>query len=291
MLTPVQYAARYWELEVPFSDGSVKVSIDKYHLGAPDPAQGKLWSKLKAHFHEHRKHNTGYALPLTVNSETHEFRSTDELLRRVVSPFYGKGSPEDCQITLQLAVLLGETTKANLQRYSDKYLGLDCNGFIGNYLWHEWGQPVPWHMDPGRHDPGPSALIDSLLKFGQIVKTVDEIKPERIHILAEVNNAYKVIPGGSAGVGHIMITEPKSFMKSFTFNSFGGLDPKLGQQGIYQSPAHWTVESTGHMGLVDSWYVFQQVNGQHNKPVPGVFRVFRGSKGQFMNVRISALDF
>src|SRR5262245_52625418 len=137
MGTPVQYAERYWSMEVPFSDGSVRVHVDKYHIGHPADAQGKLWSKLKDHFHKHR--DKSYALSLIVNRVQHDFRSTDELLRRVVSPYYGKGSPEDCQITLQIAVMLGESSKGQLQKYCDDYLGLDCNGFVGNYLWHEWG--------------------------------------------------------------------------------------------------------------------------------------------------------
>jgi hypothetical protein len=266
------------------------VNLDKYRLGTPHAAQGKLWSKLKDHFRKNQQRDKKYTLPLVVNGKLHPFASTDELLRRVVSPYYGKGSPEDCQITLQIAVLLGETSKGQLQKYSDDYLGLDCNGFVGNYMWHEWAPPAPWNQDAQRDDPGPSSLISSLLKFGTEIKTIDEIRPEKIHIFGLVDSAFKVVPGGSARIGHLMITEPSRFMKSYAFNSFGGLDLRLGKQGVYQSPAYWTVESTGQLGLVESWYAIQQVKGHRGRDVPGVFRVFRGSKGEFMNVRIAALD-
>lgn len=58
--------------------------------------------------------------------------NTSELAR----VFFGKGMPECCKLALQLAAAFGlvEPTFAALQNYCDKYVGLDCNGFVGNYL-------------------------------------------------------------------------------------------------------------------------------------------------------------
>jgi hypothetical protein len=53
----------------------------------------------------------------------------------------GKGSPEDIATTLGLVAWYGlgpyidytKDTQQKLQDYVDKYIGLDCNGFAGNY--------------------------------------------------------------------------------------------------------------------------------------------------------------
>src|SRR5262249_20345097 len=61
------------------------------------------------------------------------------LLARYV--FAGKGSPEACQVVLQLVYHWNIST--DLQGYADSALGLDCNGFAGNYIWHERSRN-PW---------------------------------------------------------------------------------------------------------------------------------------------------
>src|SRR6266568_4700990 len=100
-LTPAQYADCYLNLEVPFAHGSVRVRVDRYHIGAPDHAQGNLWSALKEHFRKEQAKDKSFRLRLQVGSETVDFASPHEMLHRAVNPFYGKGSPEDCQIVLQ----------------------------------------------------------------------------------------------------------------------------------------------------------------------------------------------
>jgi hypothetical protein len=290
MLTPVDYAKRYWNLEVPLSaGGSARVHVDRYHIGEPDAAQGRLWSRLKEHFKREQHKNPAFRLQVQVNSIPTEFASPESILRRVVSPFWGKGSPEDCQITLQVALLLGEASPDGLQAYCDAHLGLDCNGFVGNYLWHE-RDGNHWNVTAQDHGVGPSASIDTLMKAGRPVSKVEQLDGARMLLLAEVNAAYHIIPGGKSGAGHVVITEPYRFMRSFAFDSMGGLDLRLGLQGVYASPAYWAVESTSRRGLVESWYAVQQLQGHHGKPVDGVFRVFRGSKGSFLNFRAAALD-
>src|SRR5437667_7680775 len=55
------------------------------------------------------------------------------------------------------------------------------------------------------------------------------------------------------------------------------------------APAYWVVESTGGKGLVESWYAFQPAHDKRGKDVPGVFKVFRGSKGSEFPVRVFEL--
>ena len=289
MLTPVQYAERYWNLQVPIENDSVQVRIDRYHLGEADAAKDRLWSGLKRHFQEQQKVDKGYRLRLRVNSVPVEFPSVDQMLRRVVSPFYGKGSPEDCQIVLQLAVLLGEATREGLQRYCDSHLGLDCNGFVGNYLWHERAGNA-WNVDSGQGDIGPSSLIDSIMTSikkktasRSFVSKIEELDSKKTYLLAEVDSSNNIMPGGPGRPpGHLAITEQGRYMaQSFVFDSMGGLDFR--RRDIYGHPAYWAVESTGRgVGLTQSWYAIGSVKHE-------VFRVFRGSQGHWLPMKIVEL--
>ena len=295
MLTPAQYAERYWNLEVPFDAGPMTVRIDQYRLGEPKPssahAKDDLFQGLKDHFHQHQRDDKTWRLTLRVNSATKEFESPQSLGLHVARPFYGKGSPEDCQIVLQLAVLVANKHKprkaqADLQTYCDTHLGLDCNGFVGNYLWHERAGNE-WDVDPGHRDIGPSSTIDSIMKSGHFISKIEDMNAAQMHLLAKVDGANVIIPGG-ARVGHITVTEPNRYMaQSFVFDSFGGLDPTRPQ--IYGHPAYWVIESTGRKGLVQSWYAFQPLRDKRGRNVPGVFNVFRGSKGEEFKVRVVAL--
>lgn len=284
-MTPARYAERYLNLEVPFDDGPTTVRISKYHIGEPDAEQGQLWQALKEHFQKNKQGNPGFRLRLRVNGEPAEFSTVQEMLHRVANPFWGKGSPEDCQIVLQLAVLLGRAKKLALQTYCDTHLGLDCNGFVGNYIFRIL-RANGWRGDAADEAVGPSATITAIMSKsgGLAIHTVDEMVPGRNYVLAEVDAGNRIIPGGpNSTPGHIVMTEPGRYM-----NSYMSMNLDLANSGTLGNPAFWGTESTGGFGLVQSWYVIQQLmNG--TKPVDGVFRVYRGSKGRFLNFRIIAL--
>jgi hypothetical protein len=299
-MTPSEYAERYRTLSI-HSNGQVRnnVRVEIYRIGKPDPEQSSLWQKVKDHFRKAKQKDPAYKLHLRVNSADEEFSSHTELLRRVVNPYWGKGSPEDCQITLELAVLLGETTIERVQDYANKHIGLDCNGFVGNYIWHVH-QGNPWNSWPTDDSvqPGPSMNIASLLDWtknkGAEIKSVSEMTSNRSYVLAMVNANLKVIPGGpNSPSGHICITEPNKFMpQSFVFNSMGFYDLNMAKKNAYGHPAYWTIESTGpenQVGLRESWYAFRPAKNGKGGDIPGVFDLFRGSKGQSLKFRVAAL--
>jgi len=284
-MSPVRYAERYLNLQVSFDDGPKTVGITKYHIGDPDSEQGLLWQALKEHVQKNQK-SPGWRLRLRVNGEPAEFSNAEELRYRVVSPFYGKGSPEDCQIVLQLAVLLRPNVgKSTLQAYCNSHLGLDCNGFVGNYIFRVL-RGNGWRSNVSDSAIGPSSTITQIMNGpgGVVVHDVDEMVPNRLYVLAEVDSSNRIIPGGpSSTPGHIVITEPGRYINSFMSMN---LDPAV--SGAVGNPAFWGAESTGGIGLVQSWYVIRQLtNG--GRPVDGVFRVLRGSKNQLLNFRIIAL--
>jgi hypothetical protein len=56
---------------------------------------------------------------------------------RIRSAAMGKGAPQDYELALEWAVRSGKVanpTQVSLQRYCDEHLGIDCSGFVTNYL-------------------------------------------------------------------------------------------------------------------------------------------------------------
>ena len=209
------------------------------------------------------------------------------MLFHVLRPFFGKGSPEQNQIVLQLVVILGIKRPAELQAYANENLGIDCNGFVGNYLLHVRGQQ-PWTvLDGTGGSVGPNSLITQIFAQGNTVTNGADMLAARSYILVEVDAHGHVMPGGPKNPpGHIAITEPGRFQPhAFVTDSFGGLDPGLARQGVYQHRGFLAVEATGHhVGLTSSWYSIP--DGPDHQ---GAFRVFRGSQGRFLRFKISEL--
>lgn len=56
---------------------------------------------------------------------------------RILTAAMGKGAPQDYQLALEWAVLsrkIPTVTQATIQIYCDEHLGIDCSGFVTNYL-------------------------------------------------------------------------------------------------------------------------------------------------------------
>jgi hypothetical protein len=279
-MTPMRYAERYLHLEVPFADGPVTVSVDRYVTQTPTAEKDQLWNALVRALQKTPK------LSLTVNGEAVQFTSVSQLQFHVLDPFFGKGSPEDCQIVLQLAVMLGRVpSKQALQAYADANLGLDCNGFVGNYLFHVLGGNG-WRTDARESTSGPKATITQIMHNagGFAIHSVDDMTPSRMYVLAEVDAQGMIIAGGPTTTpGHIVITEPGRYQPSFMT-----MDLSKGASSAIGAPAYWGTESTGHVGLTQSWYAVMPLT-RGGKPVADVFRVYRSSKHSFLNFRIIGL--
>jgi hypothetical protein len=182
-----------------------------------------------------------------VNTQvlTGKLNDWDEL---AVLVFKGKGSPEACQAVLQMAHHWG--LAPDVQLYADTAMGLDCNGFVGNYIWHVL-RGNPW-TDLGARDSnlGPDAPINHGYFEHYQAKLLDRweaLDTAKMYIMMEVGKNDQVINGGGDDVssaGHIVITQPNER------NERGGKDPK-------KTFAVMSVEATGgHTpeGLWKSWY-------------------------------------
>lgn len=285
-MTPSQYAARYLPIQVPTDIGDVDVTVDRYRIGAPTAAQQQLWQALRTYFTPPNRRVKG--LELKVNGLPITVTSHEGIRMPVVRPFYGKGSPEDCQLVLQLVARFGliqrpkgdslPALEQRLQRWCDDNLGLDCNGFVGNYL-NRVVLENDWQLNPDKTQPGPSTDIQTIFRWAAgpteagAVDDLKKIDPSHLHILVRVDGNGHVMPGGpNSEAGHIAITEPGQFMRhSFVSDSMGGLDLKTGQQGMYDKFSLRTIEAAGPQGIAGmgvgaNWTVFvKQLTQEKNR--------------------------
>ena len=305
MLSPAQYFDRYRSITVPAVDGddlATSLHVDHYRLGAPQPAideRYKLGKKVEKDLAIRRKTDPQAGVRVRVDTSTgredREFptfsmKSEDQLWALIRYPYVGKGSPESIQVALQLAAvdLPGSPPFVRpeaFQSYCDKWLGLDCNGFVGNFLRHEHAA-IPWWdvTSTGGIEPD-DKISDIWTKFeGEVRESADAINPDDLNLLVMVDAAGKIVPGGVAGAyGHIGISGPGES------SSVPGLKGKLPGAGDDAVPAICVVESTaakkadGNNGLARSFYAYVE-----NPAQPGVFRFHRGVNGGLISMRVKA---
>jgi hypothetical protein len=284
--TAHDYMNLYRNLPVPVADDAGNISkwqpvdIHKYLLANKDSAAGaaehyninnaaKGMGTLGSKVHDHFTQKKG---PLKVSvglSERYdcEFRSYNEAWYYAAKAFWGKACPEEFQITLQLAIRFGVTDLTGLQSYCDHAtdglaqgtVGLDCNGFVGNYLQHGF-RNASWDDNKvGFRDyPANTGIADIMQKLGPEVKTMTDVSPLKTYVLGRVSPTSKRVINQKEGsvYAHIMITAP------FT------------RPGIEAGKPVWilrVVESTHDAGLTETDYILTWKE-------PFIFNVDRGSK-------------
>lgn len=296
-MTPSKFKARYESLNVPLADGSTaQVRVNRYRLRSSTKfynavATEAFMAKLRARTpHAPIRIDAGPTTFRTVKTSRDSSFTVSETTTTAPQPvdsgfmsqlgamsryvFAGKGAPEHCQIVLRLAHEWGLASNG-LQRYADEALGLDCNGFVGNYLWHV-KKGIDWQgLGLRSGDLGPDALISSYFRGKKLLSSWEEIDPSRSHILGMVDADGNIMSGGpNAKPGHIAITEPN----------------RSRPPTQYKAPAIWTVESTAARdpGLSESWYSLISVD-----PKTKVFKLFREEASAGSNklpFKIAALD-
>jgi hypothetical protein len=281
---PREYASRYWDMEVPIINDDNEllkwqpIKFNKYRLyGWPNdvapPGHSEFLSAVQTYATKLFKQ--GKALLLRVKNiwgEPHYISiSTIEELRKswwkATAAFSGKGSPEDVQLTLQLAVRCGVVAKAEeLQAYCDKKvdayysrLGLDCNGFVGNYLQYR-SDSKKWNWEAPKAQYGPDTGIKDLIGHfaGAAITDTEAMRSSRIFLLGLVDPATNQIINQystTGGVGHIVITEPINWGSKAVY-------PPVPPQYLNGRYIHYsTVESTPGAGLSASIYGILNING------------------------------
>ncbi len=309
-MSPLEYAKKYWELEVPIiNDNNEIVSYEKVnfkqyrlHMGWKKPPEPSVFPPGHQEFmsavnkYAYGLFKQGKRLELVVKNiwgYKHFIQpdsSTDKVYQRVLwraaLAFSGKGSPEDVQLTLQLAARCGVATKG-LQQYCDetvdKYsrLGLDCNGFVGNYLCYrdsktKWN---PFEIKPPALDiHGETGIQQICNKLSPIpVMNVDDMLNPRIHVLGLVDGSGTVIDryAANGGVGHIMILEAvNSAGKQRVYPPVP--QPYLNDKYLW----YMGVEATPSVGLSRIAYIILKIAKN------GVATVWRDKVNALVNVKI-----
>jgi hypothetical protein len=145
-MKPSELADRYHNLVVTFDDAStMSVDVHRYRMWgtkhvAPDAEAVK--DKLIAHI------NTDIKAEKKAGQIPHSFPAVlahlviaqilQSLKPQLALTYMGKGSPQDIAYALHLVAhyqLYDKHLDAKLgvKKYCDTYMGLDCNGFVGNY--------------------------------------------------------------------------------------------------------------------------------------------------------------
>jgi hypothetical protein len=288
MLTPATYMSRYLPVSVPDGLTSVPVYVRRYRLynfaaaKVMPPEQQRLLG-LAADLVRHKTAKGGPGLTLTVNGSAVLVTEIRHIGTAIARPFLGKGSPEDCQVVLQLAMLLGVAPAARLQDWADTTIGLDCNGFAGNYLFRVW-KGRSWPALDGDADPGPSRQINKLFDavagpgHRGMVSDIDEIDPAKTYIVVRTDRAGHVMPG-PVPVGHVALTQPGQAQMSYI-----SMDLRRKDDDIMGKFALRTVESAGPVdGVGQNWLIFRK------QLQDGLFEVTRDRILKIDTVRLAPL--
>ena len=306
MQTPADYAARYESLTVPSIDGSgdlaTGISIDRYLLGVSKAATDerlRVGQKIQKDLAIRRKSDKSAKIEVRVQTvsgaeersfDDLTFGTNDQLWLLLRYPYGGKGSPEGIQALLQLASveLPGSPAAikpANFQTYCDKWLGLDCNGLVGNYLRNVWGG-IDWtDVTTTKSGLDPNTDIKTIWNAfdGTERTSAADVNFRELNLLVMVDAAGKIIPGGTKGsYGHIMISQPREIEYDV------GLKKALGVPDDQEVPGLIVLESTiakdsadKKNGVAKSAYAY----ADHPK-LKGVIKVRRGLNNTPLNVRV-----
>jgi hypothetical protein len=321
-ITPLQYADKYWNLDVPIVDDAtekvkewITVRVDTYRLGANETAAEELMGKVRPRLDQMvggKKADES----LTVYVKTTDgaldqkvYKDRFALAGVAKRPFSGKGCPECVQVTLQLALRLGVikpaagAVKQALQDYCDSVrIGLDCNGFIGSYI-RNGLQKVSWQINPAEKSSeiDGNSLINSIMSAGEPITSTAQIvqAPQRSYVLAEVDpGTGRILDHGDPSSGHIMISQPgTATYKPWKVwaGGFGGVNYNnvLAFQVVESTAKAGMIselQRSGEEGLVQSWY---RILEEDARPRFTVFKIQRGSKVgsiyELMYVRIAAV--
>lgn len=98
--------------------------------------------------------------PLTFVLDGQMFNRSD-----IQRTFSGKGSPSQIRSTIWIASRFERLNMTTARTYTDNFIGLDCNGFVGNY----WGMDANTEIDAydknPRTDPKAIEVGDALIFY------------------------------------------------------------------------------------------------------------------------------
>ena len=162
MITPLEFEQRYHKLLVTLDDLSmVTVDVHKYRLRGSKPAlhhdtvaAENMKDKIISHLNDEIRAESKLEKAENKAATTHLLSAPLHVLLAILHHAFtqsmtdakpwiarvhmGKGWPEDIALTLSLVArykLYDKSLDAKLgvTKYCNDFIGLDCNGFVGNY--------------------------------------------------------------------------------------------------------------------------------------------------------------
>jgi hypothetical protein len=129
MPTPVEFMKQYRNLEVP---AVIEDSVAM--MSRPGTHRVQLTKYLLMEWTAGTEKMRDYNVVTSGSKHDAWFRANKERIRTAAM---GKGAPQDYELALEWAVRSGKVrtvTQATLQTFCDDHLGIDCSGFVTNYL-------------------------------------------------------------------------------------------------------------------------------------------------------------
>lgn len=294
-MTPSQFIKLYRDMSVfiappdgDLAQGSWKpVNVRKYHMGTSAYRQ-PLWHDVSTKLSKGAKVKVK---TIDGTEVTSDLLNQGQLWNLFRFPFAGKGSPEQVQATIQLLYRY-RSNKSTVEQFAGgvgtqkeyNFIGLDCNGFVGNYLQRAYWKKYGWLDQNNLKDPGPDTTIKDLFldNTTPVYNIADLGGSPSMYLFAFCSDDGKIYDHGDGpnGAGHIMITDPgaKSFSKD--------------EVTITVSESTGASINGSNGGPVTSDYVIKRVvkAGDKARGIGAVFSVWRGGMQSLpMNVKIGRL--
>ena len=232
-LSPDAFADKYLEMQVYIYPPEPKgpdnsalappgwqtVRCANYRLSS-SATRDPLWSDITSHMPK----TSEFKIKTIDGDEVTDTFSQNALWRHFKQSFVGKGSPEQAQIAIQL-VYRYHKAKTTLDDFVAKnFIGLDCNGFIGNYFQRVIQGSTTWDNQKNDVDPGPNSWMQDLMSLPGstgVLKDLTRMDANAGYVLVMADSgsgavieptkavaATDTTAATPAGYGHIMLTQP-----------------------------------------------------------------------------------
>ncbi|HEY5328840.1 MAG TPA: hypothetical protein VIJ79_03065 [Acidobacteriaceae bacterium] len=124
----------------------------------------------------------------------------------------GKGKPEDYGLALEWAVYSKrvENSQPKIQTYFDRYMGIDCSGFVTNYL-------IANGKLKDRNTTRQNTGADFFFNLANAVNDPSDVRQGDLLVFMDGNRVMENHKDGTGGTGHVMVVESFSAQCSVEF--------------------------------------------------------------------------
>lgn len=222
MMSPEQYEYKYLNQCFATTASGIQIGpirVNKYRMygvntaAKSTPKKDAIIGALRSRYKKIvGKDQTGGTIVIPQHLKDDWFPELPLVLDRsaIVRAFNGKASPEDNSLALTAAIATKkvEPTRDALQKMADECMGLDCNGFVGNYT-----KSLGWMNADGHY--GPNTPSSRYAVRGFIRENPEEVQPRDVLIWDSPRHIAIV---HSVSGKYLLVTESAS--------SLGGLDTR-----------------------------------------------------------------